>query len=172
MFRMTENRYGQLHEKDPCQARNSQKLGIISFYKYTQEQGIWCTHSFFAPNPVTFKSNGTSASEIVLFKGNNGDIFFFNQKEVIMPGGSGNEKQLDLYLQILDTEQNSDCGEVSRETNENCHSYGINENSNLRDFIINGRFVMKEFSSEIWNLNSVPTIIQEGSEKFVVFSHA
>ena len=42
----------------------------------------------------------------------------------------------------------------------------------LYDFIINGRFVMKEFSSAIHMLNSVPTIIEEGNEKFVVFSHA
>ena len=31
---------------------------------------------------------------------------------------------------------------------------------------------MKSFSSIIYPINTVPTIIQEGNEKFVAFSHA
>lgn len=37
---------------------------------------------------------------------------------------------------------------------------------------MHGRFAMREFSSLVFLLNSVPTIIQEGNEKFVAFSHA
>ena len=53
--RMVENRYGQLQETNPCEARNASELGIISFWEFSEERGYWCNHSFYVPNPVAFK---------------------------------------------------------------------------------------------------------------------
>ena len=35
MFRITQNRYGQLHETEVNQARNAKKMGMISFLEYS-----------------------------------------------------------------------------------------------------------------------------------------
>jgi len=96
MFRLNQNRYGMLQEEEPNPARNAKNLGIISFYEHSKEKGIWCTHSFFVPNPVIFRTNGKAAQELVLYKGSTGDIFFFNQKEVVTFSGSKAEIMLDL----------------------------------------------------------------------------
>ena len=89
-FRLVENRYGQLQEQEPNNARNAKFLGIISYWQHFEEFGYWCTHSFFAPNPIVFNSinkdnpdwRKTGTYQNVLFKGRNGEIFFFNEKEV------------------------------------------------------------------------------------------
>jgi len=58
----------------------------------------------------------------------------------------------------LQPEQNSENGELSREASENCFSYQIAQKSYLYDFIINGRFVMEEYT-EIYLFNAIPNII-------------
>ena len=176
MFRLNQHRYGQLHEEDPIAARNAKQLGIISFYEYTAERGFWCTHSFFVPNPVLFQHNGYSTAENFLYKGHNGEVFFFNQAEVVSNAGIGQEIHYDLQLQILQSTQNAHSGELSRETSENCSTYNIEEKSQLYDFILNGRATMREYY-DVYMLNPVPTLIEDtgtGSshnQKYVVFSH-
>ena len=95
MFRVTQNRYGQLHETEPNLARNSKEMAMISFFDYSSEQGIFCTHSFFVPNPIYMKRNGTCASEIFIYKGRTNELFFFNLEEVCT---SGDTTEYDLHL--------------------------------------------------------------------------
>ena len=61
-------------------------------------------------------------------------------------------------------------GELSREIAECCMSNHIPEKSELFDFIINGRVSLKKYQ-DVYLLNSVPTLVNYGITKFVVFSH-
>ena len=82
----------------------------------------------------------------------------------------------DLCLQVINKEINVNKGELSREISENCTTFNVNKESKLYDFMMRGRFFMKNYS-ETYFINSVPTMITqtvqgcEVPEKFVVFSH-
>lgn len=78
-YRMNVSYYGQLQEENPIPARNSEKMAIISYFEYSGEYGLLCTHAFFASNPVLFGDKKDSP-QLCLFTGRNGDIFFFNER--------------------------------------------------------------------------------------------
>ena len=78
-YLLTQNHYGELKETEPSKARNSKKLGLISFYELSDNHGIMCTHSFFAEDLVVFKPTGLTSTEIVLYQGLNKEVFFFNK---------------------------------------------------------------------------------------------
>jgi hypothetical protein len=124
-------------------------MGMISFFEYTEKGGIWCTHSFFVPNPVLFKMNGKSTSETCLYKGRNGEIFFFNMNEITTSTGVNNETSFDLQLQIIQD---------------------VHEKTALYECIMKGKVQIKEYK-DVYTLNAVPTLIQEGELKMIVFAH-
>ena len=66
--------------------------------------------------------------------------------------------------------QNPNKGELSREVSESCFEYRIPPTSHLYDLLINGRFEMKKYTN-VYLLNALPTMIQEGNTKYIVFSH-
>ena len=80
------------------------------------------------------------------------------------------DERFDLCLQIINREQEPEKGELSRESSECCFTYLIKPTSELFDFITQGRVSLKKYT-EIYLLNSVPSIIEHGLTKLVVFSH-
>ena len=85
-FRMNQNRYGAIVEAQPNSARNAKEMGMISFFSYSTQLGIHCTHSFFVANPIFFKWKGglnKAVSEICLYRSRTNEIFFFNKKEAV-----------------------------------------------------------------------------------------
>ena len=56
-YRLVQNRYGHLQETDPNPARNAKTLGVISFWQRSEKKGYWCTHSFYASNPIALKTS-------------------------------------------------------------------------------------------------------------------
>jgi hypothetical protein len=90
-------------ETEPSIERNSSKLGIISFFKYTANTGMLCTHSFLAPNLMTFKQHKDHkhVDEIVLYTGFNGDVFFFNKK---FDSADPDKENFELCLQVINKE--------------------------------------------------------------------
>ena len=95
-YHLTTNHYGELKETEPSKARNSEKLGLISFYELTTKHGIRCTHSFFAENLVVFKPTGLTSTEIVLYQGLNNEVFFFNKEKT--ESRNENEECFELRL--------------------------------------------------------------------------
>lgn len=106
-----------------------------------------------------------------MFKGHNGDVFFFNKKST---GASSNASvengQFDLCLQVINKKQNAERGELSRETSESCFTFRIDPDSKLFNLLMDGRFVMKKYT-DIYHLNSVLSMVESDGEKYVVFSH-
>ena len=51
-FRFSTNHYGEVYEKEPSIERNAKKLAVISFFEYSASNGMCCTHSFLAQNPL------------------------------------------------------------------------------------------------------------------------
>ena len=80
------------------------------------------------------------------------------------------ETDMDLHLQIIQKTQNKNSGELSREVSENCYTYRINEKSALYDHVMFGRPVMREYT-DVNMLNPVPTLIEDRSNRYIVFSH-
>ena len=59
---------------------------------------------------------------------------------------------------------------MSRETSECCFTYLVPPTTELYDFILNGRISLRRYT-DVHLLNSLPTLIEHGRKKFVVFSH-
>ena len=167
MFRITQNRYGQLHETEVNQARNAKKMGMISFFEFDTDNGIFCTHSFFVPNPMVFQRNGEATAKLCLFKGRNDEIFFFNREEIV---SSEAEIDYDMHLQIIQPEINNRNGEMSRDVSENCHSFRINNRSGLFENIDKSKPVMVQYIN-VHMLNSIPNLIEEGGNRYIVYNH-
>ena len=57
-FSVAQNFYGAVQDcEEYTNDRKAKNLGLISFYEYTAEQGIRCTHSFLAPNLLACHEN-------------------------------------------------------------------------------------------------------------------
>ena len=86
------------------------------------------------------------------------------------------ENNFDLYLEILHPNDGSrdnknDVGDHGRQVENNCYSSLVPPASELYDFILRGRAGYGEYTP-IFMLNAVPTMIEEGPTRYVVFSHA
>ena len=111
--RLIESKHGILHDTTMNQARKAKKFGIISYWEVTPQRGYWCTHSFYVPNPLIFnveKAGSKSHNKLkedcinknVLFLGRNNEIFFFNSKQELRKHRSSKQqKNSDLFLQIM-----------------------------------------------------------------------
>ena len=79
---------------------------------------------------------------------------------------------MDLCLQILYKYQNKNFGELSRETQENCVTYRIHQNTKLYEYIKQGNLVMEQYNNKLHFLNAMPTLIEENKEKYLIYSTA
>ena len=77
---------------------------------------------------------------MVIHKGNNGELFFFNKQR---QDNSNEDIEEDdhfyLCLQVINKVQDLTQGEMSRESSECCTTYQINPKSELFDFLVEGR---------------------------------
>ena len=93
-----------------------------------------------------------------MFKGMNGEVFFFNERTKSTVEGKSN----DLQIQLLKRQKEVTLGEVSRDVFQNCNTFNISRKSRL------AKSIAKRKSSSLI-LNCVPNLFQKESKKYVIF---